>query len=130
MSAASQAVFDGAQRGDAGRVLAALNANGDSNCVNFSGYTALMLAVGGGYREIVALLLQASSNPNYAVAGLTPLMIAAASGQLEVSRMLVNCGASSSSVDKKQGWTALHCASDRGYPDLAQLLVHSGASVD
>jgi len=130
VSEASQAVFDGSQCGDTRRVLAALNANGDPNCVNFAGYTALMLAVGGGYREIVALLLQASGNPNYALAGLTPLMIAAASGQLEVSRMLVNCGATSSHVDKKRGWTALHCASERGFADLVRLLIHAGASVD
>ncbi|CAE8633935.1 unnamed protein product [Polarella glacialis] len=62
LSASSQAVFEGAQLGDTRRVLAALNAHGDPNCVNFGGYTALMMAVGGGYREIVALLSQRTNN--------------------------------------------------------------------
>merc|ERR550532_2290087 len=47
MSSASQAIFDAAQRGDTRRVLAALKAHGDPNCVNAAGYTPLMLAVGG-----------------------------------------------------------------------------------
>merc|ERR1719392_253364 len=92
VSEASQAVFDGAQCGDTRRVLAALNAHGDPNCVNFAGYSPLMLAVGGGYREVVALLLQASGDPNYNLDGVGPLMIAASGGQVEVARMLVNCG--------------------------------------
>eukprot|EP00927_Polykrikos_kofoidii_P068613 TRINITY_DN63959_c0_g1_i1.p1 TRINITY_DN63959_c0_g1~~TRINITY_DN63959_c0_g1_i1.p1 ORF type:complete len:423 (+),score=70.80 TRINITY_DN63959_c0_g1_i1:118-1269(+) len=130
MSSASQALFDGAQRGDLRKVVNALNARGDPNCANQGGYTALMLAVGGGHREIVALVLQANSNPNYAIAGLTPLMIASASGQLEVARMLINCGASSTTIEQRHGWTALHRASERGHAELVGLLVQAGGSID
>jgi len=129
-STSSQALFEGVQNGDAKKVLNALNAYGDPNCVNVAGYTGLMLAVGGGYREIVALLLQANSDPNYGIAGLTPLMIAAASGQVEVARMLVNCGASSTSVDQETGWTPLHRASHRGHGGLVGLLIQTGTAVD
>jgi ankyrin repeat protein len=130
LSAASQTIFEGAQCGDTRRVLAALNAHGDPNCVNFMGYTALVLAVGGGHREVVALMLQASANPNYAVAGLTPLMVAAAGGQVEMVRMLVNCGASTSPLEQKNGRTALHRACARGHGEATGLLLQAGASVD
>lgn len=53
MSSASQALFEGAQAGDVRRVMTALNAHGDPNCVNYAGYTALALAVGGGYKELL-----------------------------------------------------------------------------
>ncbi|CAE7236917.1 ANK1 [Symbiodinium sp. KB8] len=130
MSAASQAVFEGAQRGDAKKVTEALNAHGDPNCINFGGFNALMLAVGGGYMEVIALLLQASANPNNGKSGLTPLMIAASSGQLEVARMLVNCGAAATGHCELDGRTALHGAARRGHSDVAKLLVQAGASVD
>ncbi|CAE7646026.1 ANK1 [Symbiodinium sp. CCMP2592] len=130
MSAASQAVFEGAQRGDAKKVTEALNAHGDPNCINFGGFNALMLAVGGGYTEVIALLLQASANPNNGKSGLTPLMIAASSGQLEVARMLVNCGAAATGHCELDGRTALHGAARRGHADVAKLLVQAGASVD
>lgn len=130
MSAASQAIFEGAQRGDVRQVLNALNAHGDPNCVNFGGYTALMMAVGGGYKEVVALLLQASSDPNYHLRGVTPLMIAAASGQLDILRMLVNCGAATAVADHETGRSALHRACIRGHADAAKLLIQSGAAID
>lgn len=129
MSASSQAIFEGAQKGDTRRVLTALNAHGDPNCVNFAGYTALMLAVGGGYREVVALLLQAGGNANYSLGGLTPLMIAAAAGQIEVCRMLINCGAHNHPIDKN-GRTALHRASNSGHPEVCHLLLQANSSVD
>jgi len=130
VSAASQALFVGAQVGDARRVVTALSAHGDPNCVNFAGYSPLMLAVGGAYREVVALLLQAGGDPNYCNAGVSPLMIAAASGQLEVVRMLVNCGADSNTVDSEKGHGPLHRACLRGHNELTKLLVQAGASVD
>ncbi|CAJ1340272.1 unnamed protein product [Effrenium voratum] len=123
MSAASQAVFEGSQRGDTRRVLAALNAHGDPNCVNFGGYSALMLAVGGGYME-------ASANPNAGISGVTPLMVAAASGQVEVARMLINCGAAATGACAARGRTALHRAAERSHADVARLLIQAGASVD
>ena len=48
---------------------------------------ALMLSVGGGYVEVIAMLLQASADPNRGILGVMPLMMAAASGQLEASLM-------------------------------------------
>merc|ERR1719181_2505901 len=90
ISVASQAVFKAAQCGDVRGTLTALNTHGDPNCINSAGYTALMLAVGGGYREISAMLLKAGANPNYALDGLTALMIASAAGSIDIARM-VNC---------------------------------------
>jgi len=130
MSAASQAVFEAAQRGDSRKVHAALNAHGDPNCVNFAGYSALMLSVGGGYIEVVAMLLQATADPNRGILGVTPLMMAAASGQLEAARMLVNSGAAASGACQALGRTALHRAAQRGYGEVVRLLIQAGASVD
>ncbi|CAK9027221.1 unnamed protein product [Durusdinium trenchii] len=130
MSAASQAVFEAAQRGDSHKVHTALKAHGDPNCVNFAGYNALMLSVAGGYIEVVAMLLQASADPNRGISGVAPLMIAAASGQLEVSRMLINCGAAATGACEAMGRTALHRAAERGHAEIVRLLVQAGASVD
>eukprot|EP00434_Breviolum_minutum_P038994 symbB.v1.2.034605.t1/scaffold4499.1/size38882/7 len=126
MSAASQAVFEAAQRGDSRKVHAALNAHGDPNCVNFAGYSALMLSVGGGYIEVVAMLLQATADPNRGILGVTPLMMAAASGQLEAARMLVNSGAAASGACQALGRTALHRAAQRGYGEVVRLLIQAG----
>lgn len=49
---------------------------------------ALMLSVGGGYVEVIAMLLQASADPNRGILGVTPLMMAAASGQLEARALM------------------------------------------
>eukprot|EP00421_Protoceratium_reticulatum_P075670 CAMPEP_0168407410 /NCGR_PEP_ID=MMETSP0228-20121227/26147_1 /TAXON_ID=133427 /ORGANISM="Protoceratium reticulatum, Strain CCCM 535 (=CCMP 1889)" /LENGTH=369 /DNA_ID=CAMNT_0008421077 /DNA_START=76 /DNA_END=1182 /DNA_ORIENTATION=+ len=127
---ASQAVFDGAQRGDVRHVVNALKASGDPNCIASSGCSALVLAVGGGFRELVGVLLQAHADPNCDFAGATPLMAAAAAGHSEVARMLVNCGAKSTPADAESGRTALHRASQRGHAEVARLLLQSGALVD
>ncbi|CAK9026657.1 unnamed protein product [Durusdinium trenchii] len=78
MSAASQAVFEAAQRGDSRKVHTALKAHGDPNCVNFAGYNALMLSVAGGYIEAFSCFSgnEASADPNRGISGVAPLMIA------------------------------------------------------
>jgi len=57
-------------------------------------------------------------------------MMAASGGQLEVARMMVNCGASSDAADADTGQTALHRAGARGHAEVLRLLLQAGASVD
>lgn len=59
--------------------------------------------------------------------GITPLMLAAQKGQLEIAALLVDKGASIGLKDS-WGWTALMYALRYGHHDLAEFLIEKGAN--
>ncbi|XP_010614311.1 ankyrin repeat and EF-hand domain-containing protein 1 isoform X2 [Fukomys damarensis] len=59
----------------------------------------------------------------------TPLMMACASGNIDVVKFLLEKGANINATDNFL-WTPLHFACHAGQQDIAELLVESGASVD
>lgn len=62
--------------------------------------------------------------------GLTPLMLAAGAGVLEIVRVLLEAGALLNVVDRRAGASALHKACQGGHRAVATLLVEAGAHID
>lgn len=85
--------------------------------------TALMYASTGPFNETVILLLDAGANPNL-VDGeehFTPLMFAAAEGQVEVVKTLLQHGADKTMVDV-DGESAYDFALNNGHSEVVKLL--------
>ena len=79
---------------------------------------------------MVDLLLGAGANPNAAqVNGLTPLMTAARTGNIDVVRALVSSGADVNAATAATRETALMWAAAEGRVDIVRLLANSGADV-
>jgi ankyrin repeat protein len=58
----------------------------------------------------------------------SPLHLASCRGYVDLTRMLIDCGADLS-AQEKDGWTALHLASDYDHVDLARMLIECGADM-
>ena len=97
----------------------------DVNSIASSGGTALMFAAAGGHTEVCKLLLDAGANVNMAVVATEEYkeqMAAALQAQEEEGN---NDG--NNQIEKpKDGVTALHIASLRGYLETVELLVNEG----
>lgn len=64
------------------------------------------------------------------VEGLTPLMIAAGTGQLQMVDLLLTAGADPNVMEQQMGATALHKAAQSGGPEVIDLLLKGGAFID
>ena len=85
--------------------------------------TALMFAVKGSYAETVKYLLEngADVNARSIKQGFTPLTIAAAVGDVNVVRLLLDHGADKN-IAERDGNTALDRARQYGHPEVVALL--------
>ena len=145
-------------RADAVRVLAEAGANVNAS-ETWGGTTALMWAVSEGHAEAARVLIAAGADVNarsnhvaaangrgfegrtpvqkqtdaraeeFASGSLTPLLIAAREGALELARILVGAGANVNTV-AGDGKTALALAIFNGQYDLASFLVDQKADVN
>jgi ankyrin repeat protein len=97
---------------------------------NYTGFTALMGAVGHGRLEAVRLLLEAGADPSLTPStGGTPLMVAAGQGQLEMLRLLLEWGAGMDAAGPGDGATAFHMACVSNHPECAEILARAGCDV-
>jgi len=100
-----------------------LRSGADVNAIakNPTRYTALTGAVARGHQNIASTLLEKGANPNHKYEGdFTPLMEAAASGNVEVTKLLLAHGADR--MIRLNGKTALDLALEKGRKETAQLL--------
>jgi hypothetical protein len=127
-----------AGEGDGAAVAQLLAAGADANALAarrmVSGEviqaSALCMATGRGRLEAVGLLLDAGADPSLGSSdGVTPLMLAALNGQLEVLRLLLGRGAALGAVDPRTGWTAFHAACFANYAECAEALARVGCDV-
>jgi ankyrin repeat protein len=88
-----------------------------------NGRTALMYAASGDFAETIGLLLKRGADVNVqgTLEGFTPLMTAAAEGQVEVVRLLLDHDADRSLKDT-DGDTALTFARQNGHTEVVALL--------
>ena len=98
------------------------------------GATALITAAQNGYAEVVAVMIANgaeldTSTTDPEKGGATALCKAATNGHEHVVRMLLSAQADSN-VRKRDGFTALNLASERGNLEIVCALLDAGASVD
>lgn len=90
-------------------------------------FTALTGAVSSGHREVIERLLEAGADPNYWYqGGLTPVLEAAASGNIPILEVLVAHGGDLTS-QTEQGKTALSLAEEYKHPEAVEWLRKHGA---
>lgn len=90
-------------------------------------FTALTGAVATRYRDVAEVLLRAGADPNYSYSGgLTPVLEAAAHGDLEMLELLIAHGGDAS-AETEQGKTAISLARENGHPEAVEFLQKRGA---
>ena len=104
-------------------VKALLLGGADVNARNHEGRTALMFAIVNLHTTTVQTLLDFGADVNLQAAscGCTPLMLAAGSGDIGITRALLQSGADPETVCRP-GITALVVAIERGYSAIVELL--------
>jgi ankyrin repeat protein len=100
-----------------------LDAGAEIDSRDGNGRTALLYASSGPFEETVTLLLTrgAEVNAQGSLEGFTALMTAAAEGQVEVVRRLLDHGADRS-IEDTDGDTALTFARQNGHSEVVELL--------
>ena len=109
--------------GHAAAVRVLLEQGGKVDAKDKNGRTALLFASSGPFEETVGLLLKkgAAVNTQGTLEGFTALMTAAAEGQLQVVRLLLQNGADPALKDA-DGDTAESFARQKGHGDVVKLL--------
>ena len=112
-----------ALNGQSEAVKALLLSGADVNARNHEGRTALMFAIVNLHTSTVQTLLDfgADVNEQAASCSCTPLLLAAGSGDIGITRALLNSGADPETICRP-GRTALVVAIERGYSAIVELL--------
>lgn len=110
---------------DVCRVL--LDANAEVNLRSAPGSTPLMMACQGGHKEVVQYLLSKKAEVSFKTDDReTAMFFAADIGSTELAQMLLDHGATVKGV-RSAGNLCLARASEKGYPDMVELLKKAGA---
>ncbi len=119
-----------AYRGNIATVKACLERGADVNGkLEYSGWTALMLAAGEGHTKMVEVLLAKGAEVNATdVLKNTALIRAAVNGHTETVKVLLAHGAEVNA--RGRGGTALMRAARYGYADTVKVLLAKGAEVN
>lgn len=109
--------------GQSETVKALLLNGADVNARNHEGRTALMFAIVNLHTSTVQTLLEfgADVNVQATACGCTPLLLAAGSGDIGITRALLDSGADPETICRA-GKTALMVAIERGYSAIVELL--------
>ncbi len=112
-----------ALNGQTETVKALLLGGADVNARNHQGRTALLFAIVNLHASTVQTLLEfgADVNVQATTCGCTPLLLAAGSGDVEITRALLNSGADPETICRP-GRTALAVARERGYIAIVELI--------
>jgi ankyrin repeat protein len=120
-----------ASEGHADVVSLLLERGAKVDAVTKSGFNALVFATLKDHAASVRRLLQAGTDPNYAMPGQTTkiLALAASNGSLGAALALVEGGADPNTADRA-GNTPLHVAAQKGSLELVKKLLAKGANVN
>jgi len=113
---------------DDGRTIERLLASVDPTLRNEKGKTALMVAAKIGDHALLDDLRAAGlSTATRSYTGGTALMYAVLGNQVDMARRLLGLDQDTVNASSTNGWTALMIACAKGFPEMARLLVDSGA---
>jgi ankyrin repeat protein len=120
-----------AMHGDADLVQMLIYAGANLRATTRLGsYTPLYLASQQGQAKAIDALLKAGADPMVTTQhGTTPLMAAAASGNIDAVRLLLDAGSDINARESSRGETALHFAAANDRTAVINLLVEYGADV-
>ena len=102
------------------------------NAYSEDGFQPLGLAAYFGKSEAVKYLIKAGAevnSPSKNSLGVTPLQSAVAGGHLDITRLLLEAGASPN-VRERSGDTPLHAAAQNGDVEIVRSLIFGGANVE
>ena len=102
------------------------------NAYSEDGFQPLGLAAYFGKSEAVKYLIKAgaeANSPSKNSLRVTPLQSAVAGGHLEITRLLLEAGASPN-VRERDGYTPLHAAAQNGDVEIVRSLIFGGANVE
>jgi len=126
----NRALLDAAYGGSTKEVNELLQKGADINTKNEFGSTPFELAVVGNNVNVVELFLQLGQDPNKesdeAIPDVTPLMSAAANGNIELLKLLLKYGAKPDYPTSGKG-TALMSAT--GHTEIFKILINHGANI-
>jgi uncharacterized protein len=129
--AAGSDAADAAQRRDTAALRALLGKRASVNAPQADGTTALHWAVHWNDGEAVTLLLRAGANPAAKNRfGASPLSEAAAAGNADVVKALLEAGADATALSTADGETVLMTAARAGNADAVRALLDRGADVN
>jgi ankyrin repeat protein len=123
------AIMFAARAGDAAVVnkLIEQGARFDAHMNDDGRANALNMAIESQSHEVAAALLHYGANPNVRFGGgRTPLMLAAAKGNIQIVTMLLDAGADISAVDSERGWSALKYAEESERRVVIKILTERG----
>jgi hypothetical protein len=93
--------------------------------------TPLIAAVGRRHHAGIKALIAAGVNVNEPNnKGVTALMVAADTGNVDNIKALIDAGANVNAKDNVEGATALHIAASKGYMDCVKALIAAGGDLD
>ncbi|KAL2800116.1 ankyrin repeat-containing domain protein [Aspergillus keveii] len=96
------------------------------SATDHDGRNPLDRALSNGWDDCAELLLRRWAQPNTEFKDEPPLVSAAWSGLLKVTRYLLEIDSDANCVAGEDGWTPLICAAQNDTPDIARLLLESG----
>ena len=98
---------------------------------NFCWCTPFNLAAARGYVDVINVLIAAGADINLQIGGyVTPLMIAAYTGQIDVVLLLLEKQECDINLENRYGETAIFFAADHGHADIINHLIVNGAKYD
>ena len=116
--------FLASQVGDISMILRFLDKGDDINMLDSQGNNALMIAVLNKQRESVRTLIKRDANVNLRNQdGKSALWYSVESGDLPITKLLLDAGAEVNVQDNEFGQTPIFIAAQKNYTDLVSLLV-------
>lgn len=108
--------------------LLASGAHSQVDGTDGNGWTALLLAAGGGYARAVKVLLDAGADVEKARGGKNALMMAAEKGFGPTVMLLLQRGGAAVDAADDEGFSAIMFAVSEGHVDVVRTLLSAGAS--